>query len=77
MQRMQEFWQLNVIPKKIVCAKRAVTSATVITIKEKQNPREAQHIEDADTFLKEVTCIQYAIKYVTRTTLEAVCTIND
>ena len=44
---------------------------------EKQNLREAQHIEDADTVLKEVTCILYDIKSTKWAIAEAVRTIND
>ena len=62
---------------KTVRAERAVTSAIVITIKEKKNFREAQHIEYADTVLTEVICLRSAIKSAKRTTAEAVLTIND
>ena len=61
---------------KTVCSERAVTSAIMSTIKEKQNLQEAQHIEDSDIVLKEVTCLRSAIKSAKRTTAEAICTIN-
>ena len=62
---------------KTVCSERSVTSDIVIIIKKKQNLREAQHIEDDDTFLKEVTCLRSVIKSTKRTTSEAVRTIHD
>ena len=58
-------------------AETAVASAILSTIKEKQNLREAQHIEDADTVLKEVTYLQSVIKSTKRATAESVFTIND
>ena len=62
---------------KNVRAERSVTSAIVSTIKVKQNLWEAQHIEDSDTVLKEMTCVRSAIKSANITTEESVCTIND
>ena len=56
---------------------RAVTSAIVITIKKKQNLREAQHIEDADIVIKEVTCIWSTIKSEKSKTAEAFRIINE
>ena len=56
---------------------RAVTSDIVITIKKKQNLREAQHIEDADIVIKEVTCIWSTIKSEKRKTAEAFRIINE
>ena len=56
---------------------RHVKSAIVRTIKKKYNLREAQHNEDADTLLKEVTYLWSDIKSEKRTTAEAVRTIND
>ena len=62
---------------KTVCSERAVMSDIVSTIKKKQNLREAQHIEDAGTVLKEVTCLRSTIKSSKRTREETVHTIND
>ena len=62
---------------KTVCAERSVTSAIVSTIKKKQNLREAHHIEDSDTVLKEVTCLWSTIECAKRKTAEDVRTIND
>ena len=62
---------------KTVRADRFVTSAIVSTIKKIKNLREAQHIGDADIVLKEVTCLQSAIKSEKRITAEAIFTIND
>ena len=62
---------------KTVRAERAVTSDIVSTIKKKYSLREAHHIGDVDTFLKEVTCLRSDIKSAKRKTEEAVRIIND
>ena len=54
-----------------------MTSAIVRTIKKKYNLREAQHNEDADTLLKEVTYLWSDIKSINRTTSKAVRNFND
>ena len=53
-----------------------MTSDIVSIIKKIQNLQEAQHIEDTDTVLKELTCIRSDIKSAKRTTEEDIRTIN-
>ena len=74
---MQEFLAIECDTAKIVHAEIDVTPDVVITIKEKQNLCEAQHVEDSYTVLKEVTCLRSSIKFAKKTTAEAVRTIND
>ena len=62
---------------KTIIAEIAVTTAIGSTIRKKQNLREAQHIEDADTLFKEVICFRSDIKSTKRATTESVCAIND